>query len=96
MNTNLIQSDWNLFKGKLKQTWALITDDPRMYRRGRADEHLGRILRKAGEKRAALEKVMRECDELREQTDKFSKCTSFSDRHERPLDVQRKESWCLL
>ncbi len=71
MNTNSIQGDWNILKGKLKQAWAQLTFDEMKYMEGKADEFLGLIQKKTGEKRAALEKAMRECDELRVRTEQF-------------------------
>jgi uncharacterized protein YjbJ (UPF0337 family) len=71
MNTNSIQSDWNIMKGKLKQAWARLTCDELQYMEGKADEFLGRIQKKTGEKRVAIEKAMRECDELRERVEQF-------------------------
>lgn len=67
MNTILIQGDWNILKGKLKQAWALLMGDDMKYETGKTVEFLGRIQKKTGEKRAAIEKTMRECEELRQQ-----------------------------
>lgn len=65
MNTILIQGDWHILKGKLKQTWALLTGDRLEYREGRSEVCLGRIQKKAGEKRAAIDRTLRECEKLR-------------------------------
>jgi uncharacterized protein YjbJ (UPF0337 family) len=73
MNTILIQGDWNILKGKLKQTWALITGDRVDYQEGRAEVCLGRIQRKAGAKRAAIKRTQRECEKLWLQIDPCSK-----------------------
>lgn len=66
MNTILIQGAWNILKGKLKQAWALLMGDDEGYEKAKTEEFLGRIQRKTGEKRAAIEKTMRECEELRQ------------------------------
>lgn len=66
MNTILIQGTWNILKGKLKQACALLTGDNQKYERGKTVEFLGRIQKKTGEKRAAIQRTMRECEELRQ------------------------------
>ena len=60
MNTLEIKGDWNITKGKLKQRWAALTDDDLKYVDGMADELLGRIQKRTGETREAVEKVIRE------------------------------------
>ncbi len=67
MNTILFQGDWNIFKGKLKQAWAMLTGDDLEYEEGKTEVFFGRILKKTGEKRAAIERTKRECQELRQQ-----------------------------
>ena len=60
MNTLEIKDDWNITKGKLKQHWASLTDDDLQYLAGKKDELLGRIQKRTGESRAAVEKVIEE------------------------------------
>ena len=60
MNTLEIKGDWNITKGKLKQKWAKLTDDDLQYAAGRQEELLGRIQKRTGETREAVEKVVRE------------------------------------
>ncbi len=60
MNTLEIKGDWNITKGKLKQQWASLTDDDLQYLAGKKDELLGRIQKRTGESRAAVEKVIEE------------------------------------
>ena len=50
-----IKGDWNLIKGKLKQKWAQLTDDDLQYLEGKQDELLGRIQKRTGESREAVE-----------------------------------------
>ncbi|WP_395742681.1 CsbD family protein [Prosthecobacter sp.] len=64
MSTLCIQADWNILKGKLKQAWALVTSDDLEYEEGKTDEFLGRIQKKTGEKRAAIRRARRACEEL--------------------------------
>ena len=58
-----IKGDWNIAKAKLKQKWAKLTDDDLDYVAGRQDELLGRIQKRTGETREAVEKAVKEsCD----------------------------------
>ena len=58
-----IKGDWNIAKGKLKQKWAALTDDDLQYVEGKQDELLGRIQKRTGETREAVEKAVQEsCD----------------------------------
>ena len=60
MNTLEIKGDWNITKGKLKQKWAALTDDDLQYAEGRQDELIGRIQKRTGETREAVEKAIKE------------------------------------
>ena len=60
MNTLEIKGDWNITKGKLKQKWATLTDDDLRCAEGRHDELLGRIQKRTGETREAIEKTLKE------------------------------------
>ena len=65
MNTLVIKGDWNITKGKLKQKWAQLTDSDLQYAAGKQDELLGRIQKRTGETREAIEKAVKEatsCD----------------------------------
>ncbi len=55
-----IKGDWNITKGKLKQKWAKLTDDDLQYAEGKYDEVLGRIQKRTGETREAVEKAIKE------------------------------------
>jgi len=55
-----IKGDWNLTKGKLKQKWAKLTDDDLQYIEGKQDELLGRLEKRTGETREAIEKALKE------------------------------------
>jgi uncharacterized protein YjbJ (UPF0337 family) len=59
MNTLEIKGDWNITKGKLKQKWAQLTDDDLQYAEGKHDELLGRIQKRTGETRQAIEKTIK-------------------------------------
>ena len=58
MNILEIKGDWNITKGKLKQKWAQLTDDDLHYADGKKDELLGRIQKRTGETRQAIEKAI--------------------------------------
>jgi uncharacterized protein YjbJ (UPF0337 family) len=60
MTTLEIKGDWNITKGKLKQKWAQLTDSDLQYAEGKQDELIGRIQKRTGETRAAVEKVLHE------------------------------------
>ena len=60
MNTLEIKGDWNIAKGKLKQKWAQLTDDDLQYADGKEDELLGRIQKRTGETREAVEKAVKD------------------------------------
>jgi uncharacterized protein YjbJ (UPF0337 family) len=60
MTTLEIKGDWNIIKGKLKQKWAKLTDDDLQCAEGKHDELLGRIQKRTGETREAVEKAIKE------------------------------------
>ena len=60
MNKFEIKGDWNITKGKLKQKWAKLTDDDLQYVEGKHEELFGRIQKRTGETREAIEKVIKE------------------------------------
>ncbi len=64
MNSLEIKGDWNITKGKLKQKWATLTDDDLQFVEGKHDEMLGRIQKRTGETREAVEKAIKDsCDQ---------------------------------
>jgi uncharacterized protein YjbJ (UPF0337 family) len=65
MNTLEIKGDWNITKGKLKQKWGNLTNNDLRYADGKYDELLGRIQKRTGQSREAVEKALKEsssCD----------------------------------
>ena len=60
MTTLEIKGDWNITKGKLKQKWARLTDDDLQYVEGKQEELVGRIQKRTGETREAVEKAVKE------------------------------------
>jgi uncharacterized protein YjbJ (UPF0337 family) len=55
-----IKGDWNIIKGNLKQKWAKLTDNDLQYIDGQQDELLGRIQKRTGETREAVESAIKE------------------------------------
>ena len=60
MNKLEVKGDWNITKGKLKQKWAKLTDDDLRYAEGKQEELVGRIQKRTGETREAVEKALHE------------------------------------
>ena len=55
-----IKGDWNITKGKLKEKWAQLTDNDLQYSEGRQEELVGRIQKRTGETREAIERAVNE------------------------------------
>lgn len=60
MNKLQIKGDWNVAKGKLKQKWAQLTDDDLRYEEGKDQELIGRLQKRTGQTREAVEKALEE------------------------------------
>ena len=58
MNKLQVKGDWNIAKGKLKQRWARLTDDDLKFEQGMETELVGRIQKRTGETREAIEKAI--------------------------------------
>ena len=48
MSQETYKGNWNVIKGKLKQSYANLTEDDLMYADGKEDELLGRLQKKVG------------------------------------------------
>jgi len=51
-----LKGSWNVLKGKLKQSYANLTDDDLRFEEGKEDELLGRLQKKTGQTRDQLTK----------------------------------------
>ncbi|HBJ87973.1 MAG TPA: general stress protein CsbD [Verrucomicrobiales bacterium] len=60
MTTLEIKGDWNIIKGNLKQKWARLTDDDLQFIEGKQEELLGRIQKRTGESREAVQDAIKE------------------------------------
>ncbi len=58
MNTTELKGNWNEQKGKLKQVYAILTDDDLMFDEGKKDEMLGKIQIKLGKTKGELHKII--------------------------------------
>lgn len=58
--TNLTQlkGDWNVTKGKLKQQFAILTDDDLLFVEGKQSEMLGRLQTKLGKTKEELHELI--------------------------------------
>ena len=64
MNRMILKGNWNLIKGKLKQTFSQLTDDDLQYVEGKEEELIGRIQRKVGKSREEIEKIFEEDQQM--------------------------------
>ena len=54
-----LKGNWNEWKGKLKQSYANLTDDDLRYQEGKDDEMWGRIQKKTGKTKDDLIRWLR-------------------------------------
>jgi uncharacterized protein YjbJ (UPF0337 family) len=59
---NLIElkGNWNETKGKLKQKFAMLTDDDLLFVKGKQDELLGRLQVKLGKTKEEIRRIISE------------------------------------
>lgn len=60
MNTIGLKGDWDRQKGKLKQKFAILTDNDVLLLEGKKEEMLGRLQVKLGKTKAELQKIISE------------------------------------
>ncbi len=53
-----IEGKWNEQKGKLKQKFAILTDNDLMFEEGKKEEMLGRLQLKLGKSKEELHKII--------------------------------------
>jgi len=58
MNTTVIKGNWNEKKSKLKQKFAILTDNDLMLIEGKKEEMLGRLQIKLGKTKEELHKII--------------------------------------
>lgn len=60
MNALHVKGDWNIAKGKLKQKYGQLTDDDLQFVEGQEDELIGRIQKRTGDSKDAIERFIDE------------------------------------
>jgi len=60
MNTTEVKGNWNEQKGKLKQKFAVLTDNDLMFEEGKKDEMLGKLQITLGKTKEELHKIIGE------------------------------------
>ncbi len=58
MNTQELKGNWNEQKGKLKQQFAILTDNDLMFEEGKKDEMFGRLQKTLGKTKEELRKLI--------------------------------------
>jgi uncharacterized protein YjbJ (UPF0337 family) len=58
METDRPKYNWNELKGKLKQQFAMLTDDDLMFADGKKDEMLGRLQAKLGKTKEQIQMLI--------------------------------------
>jgi len=59
-NVTEIKGNWNETKGKLKQKFAILTDNDLLLVEGKQDELLGRLQTKLGKTKEEIQKLISE------------------------------------
>jgi len=57
-NISEIKGNWNEQKGKLKQKFAVLTDNDLMFEEGKKDEMIGRLQIKLGKTKEELHRII--------------------------------------
>jgi uncharacterized protein YjbJ (UPF0337 family) len=58
MNTTELKGNWNEQKAKLKQRFAVLTDNDLMFEEGRKEEMFGKLQIKLGKSKEELDKII--------------------------------------
>ena len=58
MNTTEVKGNWDEQKGKLKQKFAILTDNDLLFAEGKKDEMYGRLQIKLGKSKEELLKII--------------------------------------
>lgn len=57
-NVTEMKGDWNELKGRLKQKFAILTDDDVLLEEGKHDELYGRLQNKLGKTKAEIHQII--------------------------------------
>jgi uncharacterized protein YjbJ (UPF0337 family) len=58
MNRTKLKGNWNMQKAKLKQKFAVLTDNDLMFEEGRKEEMFGKLQIKLGKTKEELHKII--------------------------------------
>lgn len=58
MNTTELKGNWEQQKGKLKQKFAILTDNDLLFAEGKKEEMFGRLQTKLGKTKEELHKII--------------------------------------
>ncbi len=58
MNKTELKGNWNEQKGKLKQKFAVLTDNDLMFEEGKKEEMFGKLQAKLGKTKEELDKII--------------------------------------
>jgi uncharacterized protein YjbJ (UPF0337 family) len=58
MNTTQLKGNWNEQKGKLKQKFAILTDNDLLFEEGKQNEMFGKLQIKLGKTKEELQKII--------------------------------------
>jgi len=58
MNTTELKGNWNEQKAKLKQKFAVLTDNDLMYEEGRKEEMFAKLQKKLGKTKEEMHKIL--------------------------------------
>jgi uncharacterized protein YjbJ (UPF0337 family) len=58
MNTTEVKGNWNEQKGKLKQKYAVLTDNDLLFEEGKQEEMFGKLQIKLGKTKEELHKII--------------------------------------
>ena len=58
MNTQEVKGNWNEQKGKLKQKFAVLTDNDLLFAEGKKDEMFGRLQLLLGKTKSELQTII--------------------------------------
>lgn len=58
MNTTEVKGTWTEQKGKLKQKFAVLTDNDLMFEEGKKEEMYGRLQKTLGKTKEELQKII--------------------------------------
>ena len=58
MNTNEVKGTWNEQKGRLKQKFAILTDNDLLFESGKKEEMIGKLQLKLGKTKEELNRII--------------------------------------